>query len=243
MSPGSKVLDIGAGNGLLACVLEELNKEVIIDGIEINPYAAEKARVHYRNFYCGPAQDYFDIIKQGNYDFVVLADVIEHIPDPLEFLTELTHKLPVSTRLVISVPNVAFGAIRLALLNGNFDYVDSGLLEKSHLRFFTLKTLQALVSELGLYVETLSYLKRNVFETEVAIELMYLDPFLVYRLLKDELASTYQFLLVVCKEPRPFEAIRHGKTANSTLVGALKQYLGALPCIRQSRALLRSYWG
>jgi 2-polyprenyl-3-methyl-5-hydroxy-6-metoxy-1,4-benzoquinol methylase len=201
---GSSVLDIGAGNGLLARVLRRTGREIVIDGIEPNPRAAELAAPYYRHFYQALAEDHLEPLPDL-YDYVVLADVIEHIVDPLAFLRRLTRGLPDRTRVVIDTPNVAYGTVRLALLSGRFDYVDSGLLERTHLRFFTRSSLERLVSELGLNVEKLYLLQRNLFKTEISLDDLHVDTRLMLRLLRDELASTYQFLLVLTRESVPMQ--------------------------------------
>jgi 2-polyprenyl-3-methyl-5-hydroxy-6-metoxy-1,4-benzoquinol methylase len=196
---GSCVLDIGAGNGLLARLLHETHQDIAVDGIEPNRYAAALAAPHYRRFHVGFAEDLVEPLAE-RYDFIVLADVVEHIADPLAFLGRLTDGVPKETRVIIDTPNVAFGAVRLALLKGRFDYVDSGLLERTHLRFFTLATLERLVAELGLNIEKLCLLQRSLLKTEIPASDVLLDPTVVLRLLRDELASTYQFLLVLTRE-------------------------------------------
>jgi len=196
---GSSVLDIGAGNGLLARVLHETHTEITIDGVEPNPYAAKVAAPHYRHFRVGLAEDVVESLADV-YDYVVLADVIEHVADPLAFLGRVTGGLPARTRIILDTPNVAFGTVRLALLKGRFDYVDSGLLERTHLRFFTLATLERLVSELGLSIEKLYFLQRSLLKTEIPASAVLHDPTVVLRLLRDDLASTYQFLLVTTSE-------------------------------------------
>jgi 2-polyprenyl-3-methyl-5-hydroxy-6-metoxy-1,4-benzoquinol methylase len=196
---GSAVLDVGAGSGLLPRVLHAMKREVVIDGIEPNEHAAAIAAPHYRHLYRSLAEDLPQPLP-NRYDFVVLADVIEHVADPLAFLRRLTDGLPRETRVVIDTPNVAFAAVRLALLNGRFDYVDSGILERTHLRFFTLSTLERLVAELGMNVERLYLLQRNVLGMEIPLDHLRVDSRLMLRLLRDELASTYQFLFVLTRE-------------------------------------------
>jgi 2-polyprenyl-3-methyl-5-hydroxy-6-metoxy-1,4-benzoquinol methylase len=196
---GSSVLDIGAGNGLLARVLYETHTEITVDGIEPNRYAAKLAAPHYRHFRIGLAEDVVGSLADF-YDYIVLADVIEHVADPLAFLSRITTGLPVRTRVILDTPNVAFGTVRLALLKGRFDYVDSGLLERTHLRFFTLATLERLANELGLNIEKLYLLQRSLLNTEIPAGDVLHDPTVVLRLLRDDLASTYQFLLVLTRE-------------------------------------------
>jgi 2-polyprenyl-3-methyl-5-hydroxy-6-metoxy-1,4-benzoquinol methylase len=196
---GSSVLDVGAGSGLLPRVLHAMNREVVIDAVEPNEHAAAIAAPHYRQLYQSLAEDLPQPLP-SRYDFVVLADVIEHVADPLAFLRRLTDGLPRETRIVIDTPNVAFGAVRLALLNGRFDYVDSGILERTHLRFFTLSTLEQLIAELAMNVERLYLLQRNLLKTDIPLEDLRVDSRLMLRMLRDELASTYQFLFVLTRD-------------------------------------------
>lgn len=202
---GATVLDIGAGNGLLARVFRASGKEVAIDGIEPSAYAAGLARPHYRRFYQGYAQDFPREISEAGYDYVVLADVIEHLPDPLGFLRDLGAMTGARTRLVLSVPNVAFGAVRLALMAGRFSYVDQGLLERTHLRFFTLATLREMTGRLGLSCEKLYLFQKNILSSEVDLARVRINPLCLARMVRDELAWTYQFVLVLTKERVPTE--------------------------------------
>lgn len=201
----SKVLDIGAGNGLLAVVMKSLNKDVIIDGIEPDSHAAGIALPRYRFFWSGYFQDCKELIQQELYDYIVMADVLEHIDDPQLFLDSLISMIPGKTKIVLSIPNIAFGAVRLDLLKGNFRYVDSGILEKTHLRFFTLDTVLQLMSRSGLAVEKLYFLQRDFFKTDIPHNPADLGWKTLSLLMKDELASTYQFLLLLSRTPTPVQ--------------------------------------
>ena len=214
---GSKVLDIGAGNGLLAMMFKESNKKVVIDGIEPDSYAVNVAKQYYRDLYCGFAQDFKEKIVQENYDFIILADVIEHMQDPLAFLNDLCFGLPEKTRVVFSIPNVAFGAVRISLLNGNFDYVDSGLLEKTHIRFFTLKTILELVAKNNMNIEKLFYLQRDIFNSEIRLDRSNVNLMCLRQILQDDLSSTYQFLLVLTKTKINTEKSYYGHSAKWSL--------------------------
>lgn len=206
----SVILDIGAGNGLLAMLFKHIKKEVVIDGVEPSKAAAKIAKKNYRNFYVGYAQDYLSEIKKNNYDYVVLADVIEHTQDPVAFLKDLSRSISRDTKVIVSIPNVAFGSVRLSLLDGNYNYVDSGLLEKTHIRFFTKETLEETIKESGLGVVKVVYLQRRFDSTEIPINLKR-NIFNSIRLTKDELASTYQFYLILSKESNNYSLISHKK--------------------------------
>lgn len=200
---GSTVLDIGAGNGLLAQVLAAAGKDVTIDGLEPSDTAAELARPHYRAFHVGFVQDFLEEVGQGGYDYLVLADVIEHTPNPQQFLRELCEAAGPKARVLVSTPNIAFGASRLGLLDGRFDYVDSGLLERTHLRFFTRSTLLELFQRAGLDVEREVFHLKHLLSSEIPVArtLRNLAELLVLR--RDESALTYQFFYVLGHSPTP----------------------------------------
>jgi 2-polyprenyl-3-methyl-5-hydroxy-6-metoxy-1,4-benzoquinol methylase len=219
----SVVLDVGAGNGLLARVLAAGRRQVVIDGIEPNPRAAEIAAPFYRTFYVGQAEEMADRLDAERYDFLVLADVIEHTANPLEFLQTVTAIAP-SARVLLSVPNVAFAAVRMALVHGRFDYVDSGLLERTHLRFFTLATLERLFELAALVVERRVLLKKSVFETEIdAAPTSLADVAELVRLRRDPLSSVYQIVFVLGRTDVEAAQEEYGKaTTLAEILGAYR---------------------
>ena len=85
----------------------------------------------------------------GSFDLVVLADVLEHLPDPLHVLRSVHSLLEPGAKVVISVPNVAHMSVRLMLLFGQFRYSSRGILDRTHLRFFTRHTLTELLADAG----------------------------------------------------------------------------------------------
>jgi SAM-dependent methyltransferase len=89
---------------------------------------------------------------EGAFDVIVYGDVLEHLVDPLDVLVELNEYLAPGGRVVISMPNVAHLWIRLSLLFGRFQYADRGLLDRTHLRFFTERSVRELVADAGLGV-------------------------------------------------------------------------------------------
>ena len=162
----AKVLDIGAGNGLLGQLFKVSGKTVVIDGIEPNEYASKIAKEHYRKLFNGYLSSFIDELKHEAYDYIVLADVIEHVADPVEFIEEIKSIMNDNAKLIFSIPNVAYGSIRINLLFGKFVYTDSGILEKTHLRFYTEDTIHDLIKNSSLHIEKLSYLHRDIFSIE-----------------------------------------------------------------------------
>ena len=193
----SKVLDVGAGNGVLGLVLVKLHKNVVIDAVEPNKAGAGEIRSPYRQVHHGYLNDYMDELIKEKYDYIILADVIEHLSDPSELIKNCIQLLSDDGKLIISVPNIAFGSVRLSLLQGRFDYTDSGLLERTHLRFYTLNSLLPLMSKLNLACSEIAYLKRNFSSAGPKINILEFDCSTLETVTNDPTSHIYQFILVL----------------------------------------------
>ena len=166
IAENSRVLDIGAGNGSLGRLFSQQGKSIYIDGIEPNSVAANIAKPYYQKIHIGYFNDFINIIDFKSYDYIVLADVIEHIENPQLFLNQLTLLMGCQANLLVSIPNIAFGAVRLSLSRGEFNYVDSGILERTHLRFFTYSSAISLFNSVGLNASFAIYLCRSFYRNE-----------------------------------------------------------------------------
>lgn len=202
---GSKVLDIGAGNGLLGWLISRIHQKTVIDGVEPCPGGAGLAEKYYRKFYCSTIEGVREQLSQVYYDFIVLADVIEHISDPLSFLRNIAETFHSKSKIILNIPNVAHGGVRLELLNGYFEYVDSGILEKTHLRFFTWDTIIQMVNNLNYYPVVVYHLQRDFMKTKFLQARNKPGFFSLYRLMNDRHSLTYQYLLVLSKDKIPSE--------------------------------------
>lgn len=197
------VLDVGAGNGMLPIIAARLGKRAVFDGIEPDPNGMKAARTHYRHLHYGLLEDC--PFESMNYGYVVCGDVLEHTVDPEVFLKHVVRLAGKTAKILLSVPNIAFGAVRVALLEGRFDYVDSGLIERTHLRFFTLQTLKAVIGRASLNIDRLYLLQRDPFKCEIPLDGK--ASRLIRRLAQDELALTYQFLVELGTQPKTTETI------------------------------------
>jgi 2-polyprenyl-3-methyl-5-hydroxy-6-metoxy-1,4-benzoquinol methylase len=143
----SKVLDVGTASGMLARSCETTSLRFF--GIESNPEWSAIAAPFYEKLWTCNLDKAPDEVLRG-YDVIVLADVLEHMPAPKITLDKLVELQNLDCLFIISVPNVANLWVRLRLLMGHFDYADRGILDRTHLRFFTRKTLIDLVKDTGL---------------------------------------------------------------------------------------------
>lgn len=145
----SEVLEVGTATGYLTSELVKLG--CAVTGIEQDAQMAEIARPYCRNM-CVENIEEMEFSRLGLYDAIVFGDVIEHLRNPRAVLEKLSGLLKPGGKILISIPNVANIWVRLNLLFGRFDYSRVGILDETHLRFFTLKTAKQLVVDSGLDV-------------------------------------------------------------------------------------------
>lgn len=190
-----RVLDVGCAGGHLARVL--VAQGCTVSGVEYDPAAAEEARPVLDRLVVGDLEQ-LDLVAElgrGGFDVVVFGDVLEHLRDPLPVLRASRDLLAPGGYVVISLPNVAHGAVRLSLLLGRFDYRPLGLLDRTHLRFFTRDNLTALLRDAGLAPSDLLRTTAGIFETELGLRPEDVPAELVEQVLQDPDASTYQFVV------------------------------------------------
>lgn len=148
----SKVLDVGTASGMLARMCQSNGFHFF--GVELNPEWAQLANPYYEKIWIGHIADIDANALQG-YDAVVLGDVLEHLPAPEAILQNLIACQNSGSTFLISVPNVANFWVRFNLLLGRFDYTERGILDRTHLRFFTRKTLVDMLNHSGLQIVSL----------------------------------------------------------------------------------------
>lgn len=151
---GGSVLDIGcASGGLLAQLAPTAGRRV---GIEPDQSAAQAAARHADTVHAGTLAEIGDsLVGDGeHFDVVVLADVLEHVADPTTELRRAAALVAATGSMVISLPNVAHWTMRLHLGAGRWRYGPSGILDDTHLRFFTWHSAAALVRDSGLQVRS-----------------------------------------------------------------------------------------
>jgi len=150
---GRRALDAGAADGFLA---ERLTaRGWVVTAVERDPELAARARDKCEQVVVADLA-YAAPLLSGPFDAIVYGDVLEHLIEPLGVLTTLNRALAEEGTIIASVPNVAHLWVRLQLLAGRFDYTDRGILDRTHLRFFTRRTFVDLLERAGLIVDELS---------------------------------------------------------------------------------------
>lgn len=146
-APRTRVLDVGTASGALGKNCTGLDLE--ITGLEPVASWAEEARQFYQEILITSLENAPDTFLR-DHDVIVCADILEHLPDPDVQLRRLIKLQKPKAEFLISVPNVANIWVRINLLFGKFDYTDKGILDRTHLRFFTKKSFAAFLNDAGL---------------------------------------------------------------------------------------------
>src|SRR4051812_29471581 len=141
----SPILDVGSAQGMLGQLLQGSGLE--IDAVEPNPAWASAARPYYRQLYQGTIET--TDLPKDHYKVIVCGDVLEHTVDPVAVLNQLRKHATSDATFIVSLPNVAHIAVRLMLLLGYFPKMERGILDKTHLHFFTRETAQQMLGRAG----------------------------------------------------------------------------------------------
>ena len=146
---GRKVLDVGAAGGYLAEILTRRGFEVTC--LERDPGLAAQAAEKCRRVVIADLERELPPLD-GPFDVIVYGDILEHLSDPPRVLASLNRYLKEDGIIIVSVPNVAHLWVRLQLFLGRFPYADRGILDRTHLRFFTRKSFLRLLADSKLTV-------------------------------------------------------------------------------------------
>lgn len=153
------ILDVGCGVGYIGHKLKEL-QPCTVDGIEIDDEAAQAARQvldQVYHFAVGSHQDsaYLEFLHNNQtYDCIIFADLIEHLVDPGQVLADFSSKLSKNGKIIISIPNIAHMDVIAGLLDGKFNYSDAGILDSTHLRFFTKNSFYEFIDNINTQYHT-----------------------------------------------------------------------------------------
>ena len=196
--PGSRVLDVGCANGALAARLAARGDRVW--GADINPAALAEARAHCVQTRAADLDsvELAELFPGQRFDVVVFADVLEHLKEPWRLLESARAVLDDGGSVVVSLPNFAHAAVRLAVFSGTMPYRTLGILDDTHLRFFTREGVEALLEESGFRAQRV---ERTVVPFGAAsdlvldVSLLRLPDELARRAREDPESETLQFVV------------------------------------------------
>lgn len=201
------VLEVGCSTGFLTKVLVERGCNVV--GMELDPDAAELAEAWAERVVVGDLDDddLWNYVKDESFDVVLLGDVLEHLRDPLASLRQAARKLKPTGFVVTSLPNVAHGDVRIALMNGKFPYNDFGLLDRTHVTFFTLESIRELLREAGLVPVETRRVVMPLFMSEIGVTREDVSHKALDELHTDPEVESYQFVMKAVRD-NGLEAVR-----------------------------------
>ena len=146
------ILEVGCAAGMTG---RELKKRsgTFVAGIELNARAAEAAREVLDDVVQGSIEEMELPYSENSFDCILFADVLEHLVDPLSALIKVRHLLKKEGTVVASIPNVQFHGVIHKLIEGNWTYEKEGILDETHLRFFTYKEIVKLFKDAGYSIQ------------------------------------------------------------------------------------------
>ena len=194
LQPGSRVLEVGCAAGFVGEAIRALGFEVW--GVETNERAATLAKARLDKVFVASVEDFtLRAIQNGDkFDAIIFGDVLEHLVDPVAILRRCRGLLTAQGRMIASIPNVAHAAVRLMLLEGRWDYGDYGIMDRTHLKFFTRNSTVDLFSNAGYKIERLSSIHLDI--DSVGIET---SPHIrnnVANFLRDRDHDVFQFVIM-----------------------------------------------
>lgn len=193
----TSILEFGPANGRLTKYLK-LEKRCHVTIVEIDEEAGKEAAQYAKNAYIGMAEgdirNFYWKAANETYDYIIFADVLEHLPDPSLILNECRQVLKEDGEILVSIPNIAHNSILISLFQDQFTYADTGLLDQTHLHFFTYHSFVQMVNAQRYHI-----VKQDVIYSRVGwneIEASYMDvPSCVEREFKSRRAgSVYQYI-------------------------------------------------
>jgi O-antigen biosynthesis protein len=194
--PQTKVLDLGTGPGVLGKHLATaLN--CLVDGVEFSAEQARLAAPFYRDLQIADLEQIeLSRLFSDRYDYIVCADVLEHLKNPGGLVAQLPALLKSDGRILLSIPNIAHAGVIAELLAGEFRYRPEGLLDTTHLRFFTRKSLLALLQKHNLASLAIETVSCDLRESEFRGYFLEVLPPAIYQLLSAYPdALSYQFIV------------------------------------------------
>ncbi|HET8590840.1 MAG TPA: methyltransferase domain-containing protein [Nakamurella sp.] len=194
------VLELGASSGYMTRLLQE--RGCTVTAIENDPAVAGELAAVADTAVIANLEDpaALDSVP-GPFDVVLAGDVLEHLRDPDRVLQQAVARLAPDGAVVLSVPNITHCDLVLSLAQGQFRYRDTGLLDATHVHFFTYQTLLEMLERAGLVPVAVERTVVPAFESELAVSRESVDPAVLEEVLRVPESQTYQFVVKAVRAP------------------------------------------
>lgn len=165
----AQVLELGCACGEMSAMMKRYRQAQVF-GVEKDPHSAWQAQRHCKYVFTEDLDDphSLDALQFEKFDVITLVDVLEHLQHPEALLKRLKPLLLDESTVLLSVPNVAHASVRLELLTGDFRYEEAGILDSTHLKFFTLNSLKTLLQQSGFVINEIDYTWHDMPDSVIA---------------------------------------------------------------------------
>lgn len=165
----AQVLELGCAAGAMSRLMKEQCQAQVF-GVEKDPQAAWQAQRHCDYVFNEDldSEHSLDALQFEKFDVITLVDVLEHLQYPEALLERLKPFMMDESVILLSVPNVAHASVRLELLTGSFRYEEAGILDSTHLKFFTLNSLKTLIDRCGFVINEIDYTWHDIPDSVIA---------------------------------------------------------------------------
>lgn len=200
--PNARILEFGCAYGRLTKYLYE-NMNCQVDIVEIDLEAGKVASQYSKHSCIGTKYGdleqifWFEKLKCEKYDFIIFADILEHLKSPEKVLILCQQLLKDEGSIIISVPNLAHNSIIFSLLSNKFFYNETGLLDSTHIHFFTYHSLKDMIEKCGYKTVIEECICKK--DTEIPVVYNQFSKSIKRNLCKRELAYAYQFIFKIDK--------------------------------------------
>lgn len=144
-----KALDVGCAEGVFGMAIKSKNNAEVW-GIELMEDHANEAKKVLDKVFIGPCESFLNDLPENYFDVIYFNDVLEHMVDPYSVLTEIKKKLSHNGLVISSIPNLRYYKVFKELyFDEDFEYKEEGILDKTHLRFFTKNSIKNMYERLG----------------------------------------------------------------------------------------------
>lgn len=148
-----RILDVGCGTGALgAAIKKKRGNDIEVTGIEMNPSVSEKAKANIDKVIIGDVEKIDLPFEKEYFDCIIYGEILEHLIDPWSVLLKHRESLKQNGCIIASIPNIAHYRIIKMLQKQEWNYQKAGILDRSHLRFFTLKSIRSMFDNEGLEI-------------------------------------------------------------------------------------------
>jgi O-antigen biosynthesis protein len=231
-----KVLEIGTSTGYVTKILQERQNEVV--GIEKDPEAAQRAEKYCIRMITGDIEtiDLDKALNPYSFDVILCGDVLEHLINPLETVKKMRKFLKKDGYLVVSLPHFCHGDVILNILNGDFRYTDTGLLDRTHLHFFGLKNIYTFFSDAGYQISDLGSTHLGIGDTELRLPTKTI-PDELQRFIRSLPESTaYQFIFTAHPQETPRIPLLEESNFEKSVAIALEETTNRVNALEQNNA-------